>query len=169
VLGLAQAVGAVVRAAVHQLPALGRRRALVQRAAQVGRVGSQLHDDGSAQQVAEQAAPRLGLPLRQPLPGDLGVFVGRVFGRQARAALAEAAVVDAQHRKAKGMHAAHALGAAAHVPARANAMNAQPAALDTPGSLLSIVPIFNECGFAWGGHFSTGPDGMHFELALRNP
>lgn len=63
----------------------------------------------------------------------------------------------------------HTWGIAIDLNTLANAMNAQPAALDTPGSLLSIVPIFNECGFAWGGHFSTGPDGMHFELALRNP
>lgn len=63
----------------------------------------------------------------------------------------------------------HTWGIAIDLNTQANGMNAQPAALGTPGSLLSIVPIFNACGFAWGGHFSTGPDGMHFELALRNP
>jgi len=63
----------------------------------------------------------------------------------------------------------HTWGIAIDLNTQANAMNAQPAALNQPGSLLSIVPIFNACGFAWGGHFSTGPDGMHFELALRNP
>jgi hypothetical protein len=63
----------------------------------------------------------------------------------------------------------HTWGIAIDLNTQANAMNAPPAALGTPGSLLSVVPIFNDCGFAWGGHFSTGPDGMHFELALRNP
>ena len=63
----------------------------------------------------------------------------------------------------------HTWGIAIDLNTQANAMNAQPAALGQAGSLLSIVPIFNACGFAWGGHFTTGPDGMHFELALRNP
>ena len=31
------------------------------------------------------------------------------------------------------------------------------------------LPLFNAQGFAWGGHFSNNPDGMHFELARRDP
>jgi hypothetical protein len=32
------------------------------------------------------------------------------------------------------------------------------------GCLLELVPIANEHGFYWGGHFSR-KDGMHFEIA----
>jgi len=28
------------------------------------------------------------------------------------------------------------------------------------------VPLANEHGFYWGGHFRHRPDGMHFEIAV---
>jgi hypothetical protein len=29
---------------------------------------------------------------------------------------------------------------------------------------VSLVPIAMESGFAWGAHYKSRPDGMHFEL-----
>lgn len=40
-----------------------------------------------------------------------------------------------------------------------------PALEDAQGSLRELVPIANEHGFFWGGHFKRRPDGMHFEVA----
>ena len=49
----------------------------------------------------------------------------------------------------------------------------QPAMIGEIGCVRELVPIANECGFYWGGHFgldSNGKvigrmDGMHFEIA----
>ena len=63
----------------------------------------------------------------------------------------------------------HTWGIAIDLNSQQNPLGQPPAAAGQPGTLLpDIVEIFNACGFAWGGDFST-PDGMHFELALRNP
>ncbi|MGQ3053112.1 MAG: M15 family metallopeptidase [Roseateles sp.] len=50
-----------------------------------------------------------------------------------------------------------------------NGYGVVPAAVGQPGSLRELVPIFNRYGFAWGGHFRSKLDGMHFELALLDP
>jgi hypothetical protein len=43
-------------------------------------------------------------------------------------------------------------------------LNKIPALVGQKGSVREIVPIANEFGFYWGGHF-TRKDGMHFEIA----
>jgi hypothetical protein len=63
----------------------------------------------------------------------------------------------------------HTWGIAIDLNTAQNAMGATPPAQGQHGSVVALVRIFNDCGFAWGGHFSSGPDGMHFELALRAP
>ena len=63
----------------------------------------------------------------------------------------------------------HTWGIAIDLNAAQNGLGQEPAALNDPGSLLELLPIFEKVGFAWGGHFTTGKDGMHFELALRKP
>ena len=40
-----------------------------------------------------------------------------------------------------------------------------PAPLGEEGSVRELVPIANEFGFYWGGHFNSKLDGMHFEAA----
>jgi hypothetical protein len=58
----------------------------------------------------------------------------------------------------------HAFGTAFDINAAWNALGAQPALEGMPGCLLDLVPVANELGFYWGGHF-TRRDGMHFEVA----
>jgi hypothetical protein len=58
----------------------------------------QAHGDGATQRVAEHIAAGLRLRVCQPSPGGARVFGHQCLGRQALAAAAEAAVVDAQHR-----------------------------------------------------------------------
>mgnify|MGYP001596077712 FL=1 len=43
-----------------------------------------------------------------------------------------------------------------------NMLGAQPAMVGKKGSIRELVPIANELGFYWGGHFKRR-DGMHFE------
>lgn len=58
----------------------------------------------------------------------------------------------------------HSWGTAFDVNAWQNWLNKEPARKGEKGYLLDIVPIANEHGFYWGGHF-TRKDGMHFEIA----
>lgn len=59
----------------------------------------------------------------------------------------------------------HAFGTAFDINVQWNALGAEPALADKTGSVRRLVPIANECGFYWGGHFGGRPDGMHFEAA----
>jgi hypothetical protein len=58
----------------------------------------------------------------------------------------------------------HAWGTAFDVNVAQNALGAQPALGGRRGSVRELVPLANEHGFFWGGHFGR-PDGMHFEVA----
>lgn len=62
----------------------------------------------------------------------------------------------------------HSWGIAIDLNAEWNGYGQRPALSGLIGSVHDLVPIFAAHGFAWGGHFST-PDGMHFELARRDP
>ena len=63
----------------------------------------------------------------------------------------------------------HTWGIAIDLNAEANGYDIQPPAAGQPDSVREFVTIFNAYGFAWGGDFSQQKDGMHFELALRDP
>jgi D-alanyl-D-alanine carboxypeptidase len=65
---------------------------------------------------------------------------------------------------AKQILSNHAFATAFDINARFNALGAEPAGPTQPGCLYELVPIANQFGFFWGGHFSRR-DGMHFELA----
>lgn len=56
----------------------------------------------------------------------------------------------------------HSWGTAIDLNAQWNRLGKKPAAADKIGSVLALVSIANEMGFAWGGDF-TNVDGMHFE------
>lgn len=58
----------------------------------------------------------------------------------------------------------HAHGSAFDINVAWNGFGAVPAVAGRKGSVRELVPIANELGFYWGGHF-TKRDGMHFELA----
>jgi hypothetical protein len=62
----------------------------------------------------------------------------------------------------------HAFGTAFDLNVAFNPLGAQPALAGRPGSVRELVPIANEKGFYWGGHF-TRLDGMHFEVAKLIP
>ncbi len=66
---------------------------------------------------------------------------------------------------AKQILSNHAFGTAFDINARFNPLGAEPAGPTQPGCLLELVPLANQFGFYWGGHF-TRRDGMHFELAV---
>ena len=59
----------------------------------------------------------------------------------------------------------HSFGSAFDINARWNGLGAFPALEGQEGSVRELVDIANENGFFWGGHFSSRPDGMHFEVA----
>ncbi|HEY6722451.1 MAG TPA: peptidoglycan-binding protein [Polyangiaceae bacterium] len=58
----------------------------------------------------------------------------------------------------------HAHGSAFDINVAWNGFGAVPAVLGAKGSVRALVPIANEFGLYWGGHF-TKRDGMHFEVA----
>ncbi len=58
----------------------------------------------------------------------------------------------------------HSWGTAFDVNVAQNGLNKVPAMIGEKGCVRELVPIANECGFYWGGHF-TRMDGMHFEIA----
>lgn len=64
-----------------------------------------------------------------------------------------------------GVLSNHAWGTAFDINAAWNGLAARPALVGKPGSVRELVPLANEHGFFWGGHFSGRPDGMHFECA----
>lgn len=61
----------------------------------------------------------------------------------------------------------HSWGCALDICAPWNRLGKPPAPLGTRGSVVELVPIAEQHGFAWGGYW-TRPDGMHFELARVN-
>jgi hypothetical protein len=58
----------------------------------------------------------------------------------------------------------HAFGTAFDINCQWNRFGAQPSTSNSNGNLYKLVPVANEFGFYWGGHFSR-KDGMHFEIA----
>jgi peptidoglycan hydrolase-like protein with peptidoglycan-binding domain len=60
----------------------------------------------------------------------------------------------------------HAFGTAFDINVSWNQLGIQPALVGNEGSVRELVPIANEHGFFWGGHYANRPDGMHFELAV---
>lgn len=59
----------------------------------------------------------------------------------------------------------HAFGSAFDINVTMNPFKVIPALISQRGSVRKLVEIANQHGFFWGGHFSTRPDGMHFEIA----
>lgn len=59
----------------------------------------------------------------------------------------------------------HAFGTAFDINALWNPLNAVPTLYGKKESVREIVPIANDHGFYWGGHYHTRKDGMHFEIA----
>lgn len=60
----------------------------------------------------------------------------------------------------------HAYGTAFDINVPWNMLGTQPALVGQKGSVRKLVPIANDHGFYWGGHFPGRPDGMHFEVAV---
>ncbi|MBD2056974.1 M15 family metallopeptidase [Oculatella sp. FACHB-28] len=59
----------------------------------------------------------------------------------------------------------HAFGSAFDINAKWNPLGHTPAFIGKEGSVRLLVPIANDYGFYWGGHFKSRKDGMHFEVA----
>lgn len=68
-----------------------------------------------------------------------------------------------------GQLSSHSWGVAFDINQRFNSVRQVPALPGKPGDLRPLVPIFAARGFAWGGHFTSPLDGMHFELARLDP
>ncbi len=60
----------------------------------------------------------------------------------------------------------HAFGTAFDINADFNVFGARPPVVGEKGCTRELVPIANQHGFYWGGHFANRPDGMHFEVAV---
>lgn len=63
----------------------------------------------------------------------------------------------------------HAFGTAFDINYEWNMLGAEPTRRSARGSVYDLVPLANEHGFYWGGHFSKRRDGMHFEFAKSAP
>lgn len=59
----------------------------------------------------------------------------------------------------------HAWATAFDINVPWNGLGHEPARFGQKGSVRELVEIANKNGFYWGGHFSSRPDGMHFEIA----
>jgi hypothetical protein len=59
----------------------------------------------------------------------------------------------------------HAFGSAFDINAKWNPLGHTPALVGKEGAVRKLVPIANDYGFYWGGHFTSRKDGMHFEVA----
>lgn len=57
----------------------------------------------------------------------------------------------------------HAFGTAFDINVMWNGLGRQPALVGQKGSVRELVPIANDFGFYWGGHYRRRKDGMHFE------
>lgn len=57
----------------------------------------------------------------------------------------------------------HSYGTAFDINAGQNGLGIRPPLVGAKGSVRELVPIANELGFFWGGHYPTRADGMHFE------
>lgn len=60
---------------------------------------------------------------------------------------------------------AHAWGTAFDINVAWNGLGIIPPFIGKNGSVRELVPLANQYGFYWGGHFKSRPDGMHFEIA----
>ena len=58
----------------------------------------------------------------------------------------------------------HAYGAAFDINVPWNGLGVRPALVGNKGSVRLLVPLANEHGFYWGGHYKNRKDGMHFEF-----
>jgi hypothetical protein len=59
----------------------------------------------------------------------------------------------------------HAFGSGFDINYSWNRLGQIPALAGDKGSVRRLVPIANNHGFYWGGHYKRRPDGMHFEIA----
>lgn len=59
----------------------------------------------------------------------------------------------------------HAFGTAFDINVKWNMLGQRPALVGQEGSVRKLVPIANQHGFYWGGHYRRRKDGMHFEIA----
>jgi hypothetical protein len=59
----------------------------------------------------------------------------------------------------------HAFGSAFDINVAWNYLGQRPELAGRKGNVRELVPLANEHGFFWGGHFRNRPDGMHFEFA----
>ena len=60
----------------------------------------------------------------------------------------------------------HAFGIAFDLNPHWNDRGYTPAHIDSKGTVLPLVEIAKECGFAWMGDDPTRKEGMHFELVI---
>jgi hypothetical protein len=58
----------------------------------------------------------------------------------------------------------HAFAAAFDINVPWNGLGARPALVGRKGSVRLLVPLANQHGFYWGGHYKKRKDGMHFEF-----
>jgi peptidoglycan hydrolase-like protein with peptidoglycan-binding domain len=63
----------------------------------------------------------------------------------------------------------HAFGSGFDINYTWNKLGHVPALVGQRGSVRELVPIANQHGFYWGGHWQGRKDGMHFELAYLQP
>lgn len=60
---------------------------------------------------------------------------------------------------------AHSHGSAFDINAQWNRIGSNSALVGEKGSVRKLVPVANDQGWFWGGHYKSRSDGMHFECA----
>jgi hypothetical protein len=69
-------------------------------------------------------------------------------------------------RGSRSLLSNHAFGSAFDINEAYNFFGQRPVSNGRKGCVRDLVPIANRCGFYWGGHYQSRPDGMHFEIAV---
>jgi peptidoglycan hydrolase-like protein with peptidoglycan-binding domain len=121
---------------------------------------------------------RVDIPQLVPIKGSSTTFFHRLAAAQFKKLWSDWDKAGLMHlvltwagtynpRFARGSKTAlsnHAFGSAFDINVPWNGLGALPALVGQKGSVRELVPIANDNGFYWGGHFSR-LDGMHFEVA----
>ena len=69
-------------------------------------------------------------------------------------------------RKSRTTLSNHSFGSAFDINQPYNDLGHRPALVGQKGSVRELVPIANQWGFYWGGHYTKRLDGMHCEIAF---
>ena len=115
--------------------------------------------------TAECPAFKKSVCFHRSVAGDYQAFIHAVISagrRDLLLTLDETQNFRFQHGSAVRL-SSHAWGVSFDINAAHNGLGSTPAYRGQPGSVRELVPLANQHGWFWGGHFKHRREGMHFE------